>query len=172
MYDDLKSFNAKWIGKLMQSQMPADVVDGVPALPPRLDRDAVSEITLCMSSVCTKLLVKVDELRQIALRQDVAPRHETSSIQAVSMLHEWLSLARLMAKDARSGHYGSMINMHLSWDEVQFLSGVSNADINRLAVRLGNAGRPVLGWSWPNLFKGAREVHPNLYQSYAVALAA
>lgn len=172
MYDDLKSFNAKWVGNLLQCQLPPNVVEAIPSLPDHTDRKAVTEIAGCMTSACTKLLVSVNEMTEVLKRKEAPACAETPSIQTVSMLHDWFTLVRLMAKDARSGHYGAMFNMHLSWAEVQFLSAISNADINSLAVRFASIGRPVLAWAWPNLFKGAGEVHPNLYESYAVALAA
>lgn len=101
MYDDLKSFNAKWVGNLLQCQLPPDVVDAIPSLPEQTDRKAVAEIARCMTSACTRLLVSVSDMADVLKRKEPPTSGEAPSIQTVSMLHDWFTLARLMAKDAR-----------------------------------------------------------------------
>ncbi len=172
MSHDIRAFNVKWLDRLIHGQLSPGLVNGVPPVGVDLNKEAVSEIACRMTSTFAKLALPVEEIRHALSKDDYASPQDTHSLQAVSLIQEWLSIARLKSKDVLGGHYPSLLQMHLVWEDVSFFAGLSNADICRIAIRLGSSNRFVLGWAWPNFLGSAGNVHPNLYQSYAFALTA
>ncbi len=167
--DDLKNFNVRWMGRLIEGQIPVGVLQDLPTISDTVERERVSKIASLINSCCVRLRASVDELETARKLSPTAPSN-VFCLQSVTLIQEWLMIARLRGKDVRGGHYPSLTLMHLDYDQAKFCAELSSAEIHRIAVWFAVSKRPIVKWAWPNFIASSANVHANLLETYAFAL--